>query len=70
MSQIEDPVDRMDQIAACLRCIADLVTPGQDLHTVNREDFAVTLYFLTTEYQLARDAARAALESGPRMRVV
>ena len=53
---MENPLDRMDQIAACLRCIADLVTPEDDLHTVNRDDLACALYFLTREYSQARDA--------------
>lgn len=51
----------MDQIAACLRLIADLMTPSEDLHSVNREDFASAMFFLTSEYQDARKAHEDAL---------
>jgi len=52
-------LDRLDQIAACLRCLADLLAPETDLHAVNRDDLACTIGFLTAEYQ----AARAALDA-------
>ncbi len=67
-----DPLGRMDQIAACLRCIADLITPAQDLHTVDRQDFATAMCFLTSEYQIAREACErdARLAHASPMRVV
>lgn len=49
-----DPVDRMEQLSACLRCIADLLIPESDLHVVNRDDMATALGFLVTEFEAAR----------------
>lgn len=51
-----DALDRMDQISTCLRCLADLLVPEDDLHTVNRDDLSVTIGFLVDEYSQARDA--------------
>lgn len=58
----ERPLDRMDQIAACLRCIADLMMPEPDLSTVDRGDLASALGFLMDEYRAARESLPAARE--------
>lgn len=52
-------LDRLDQISACLRCIADLMMPEPHLHTVDRGDLASALGFLMDEQRAAREALGA-----------
>lgn len=54
-------LDRMDTIGRCWEAVTDLMVPGQDLHTVDRDTLALLFSFLIDEYDKARQSFTDAL---------
>lgn len=54
-------LDRMEEIGTCWAAVSELLAPSTSLETVQRDDLAVLLDFLTREYEAARDAFRASI---------
>ena len=50
-----DALDRMDELAAVYRVMADLMIPSADLNIINRDDLAITLDFLNRETAALRE---------------
>lgn len=56
-------LDRMDSLARVWALITDLLCPERDLNQVDRDGFATAADFIHSEYQEARRAFDAAIQT-------
>lgn len=64
LNPLTEAMDRIDEIAACLDAVTDLMSPGADLHAVDRNKQAVLLAFLLAEHRLACARLTQAAQAG------
>ena len=64
MNPIVTALDRIDQLITCQEAISDLLIPGTDLHTVDRDKLSLLLSFLLVEHRTVRDQLAKALSTG------
>ena len=53
--------ERMDTLSDCFAAVTALMNPEPDLANVNREKLGLLLYFLTDEYEKAKQGFTQAL---------
>ena len=63
--EINNPLERMDDIGCCWRLITDLTcssSADDDLNIVNRDKMSSALNFLQTEYEKASEKLHLAIQ--------
>jgi hypothetical protein len=51
-----DPREELNVLGRCFEAISDLLTPAGDLHAIDRESFALLLWYLNRRHQAAIQA--------------